>query len=95
MNPSHRLRDSLQHNRLVDRVVADRPSFDEAGDQHALRLDEGDHLGADAGGGGESAGLTLDPPVDAQQAAALRRDPDDEDPVVDGHPVIPVRDTAR
>ena len=94
MDASQRLRDSLQHGGLVDFVVANRPTLDETRDQYALRLDEGDHVGADAGGGSQAAGRVLDRPIDPQQATALRRDADDEDLAVDGHPVIPVRDPA-
>ena len=75
-------------------MVAHRPPLDEAGDQDSLRLDEGDHLGAHACDRGETAGLALDPAIDAQQAAAFRRDPDDEHLAVDRDPIVAVRDAA-
>src|SRR5207248_4765917 len=94
VDPSQRLRDSLQHDRLVERVIADRLSFDETCDEHSLGLDEGDHVRPDARGRREMAGLALHPAVDTQQATALRRYPDDKDFAIDGDPIIPVRDTA-
>ena len=78
----------------MDRFVTDRLSFDESGHEHALGFDEGDHLGADAGGGRELAGLALESPVDAEQAAGLCRDPHDEDLALDRDAVVPVRDAA-
>ena len=94
MNPTQRLRDPLQHRGLVDRFIGDRPTFDEAGDEHTLRFDEGDHLGADAAGGRQPAGLVLESAIDAQQASCLRRDAHHEDIAIDLDAVIPVRDTT-
>src|SRR5713101_3713045 len=93
-NPPERLRDPLQHDWLVDRVVGDRPSHDEARHQHTLRFDEADHLGANAAGGGQPAGLVLEPAIDTEQAAGLRGNPHYEDIAVDLDAVIPVGDAA-
>ena len=94
MNPSQRLGDSLQHDGVVDGVITDRLSVDETRHQDALGFDEGDHLGADARGGRQTAGLALDAAVDAKQASAFRRNADDENLVVDGDTIVAVRDTA-
>src|SRR5207253_6444239 len=72
-----------------------RLSFDETRHQHALGFDEGDHLGADARGGRQTAGLALDAAVDAKQASAFRRNADDEDLVVDGDTIVAVRSEER
>ena len=78
----------------MDRFVGDRPPLNEAGHQDSLRFDEGDHLGTNAAGGGQPAGLMLESSIDAQQAAGRGRDAHHEDVAVDSDAVIPIRDAT-
>ena len=71
-----------------------RAALDEAGDERALRLDEGHDLRTDAELGGPSRRLELVAPVDAEEIGVLARGPDDEAAAADVDPVVAVGDAA-
>jgi hypothetical protein len=83
--------DGLRPAHLLDR---DRTSLDEAGDQVALRLDEGCDLRADAGRSGRDRSLVLVGAIDSEELRVRAADAQDERLPVDDDLEVVVRDPA-
>ena len=86
--------DAAQELRRAHRLEQRDLAFDEARDEPALGLDEGDHLGADAELGRPLRRRELDRAVDAEQARVLAGDAEDVDLAVDLDLEVVVRDPA-